>query len=252
MLKERLKWMAAWMAMALMTIGAIRYVPEVVSVSTGVDGRELPICCVDAEKSQAALSIDAVWGNENILKILKVLADQKVQASFFVTGKWAEEYPEDVKAICEAGHDLGSLGENYRDMTKLDRQELDEELGQSHAALKKCAGVDVELFRPPYGAYSDEMAQSVREKGYYAIAWSVDSLDWKDYGADVIAETVCNHKNLENGAIILCHAGAKYTVQALESMIDGLQSQGYEIVPVSRLIYREDYHMEAGGKQTLN
>lgn len=251
-MKERLKWMAAWMAMALMTVGAIRYVPEVVSVSTGVDGHERPICCVDTEKSQVALSFDAVQGNENILKILKILADRKVQAAFFVTGKWAKEYPEDVKAIREAGHDLGSLGENYRDMTKLNRQELDEELDRAHMSLKKWAGVDAELFRPPFGAYSDEMAQGVREKGYYAIAWSVDSLDWKDYGAEAIAETVCGHKNLENGGIILCHAGAKYTVQALESMIDGLQSQGYELTPVSRLIYREDYHMDARGKQTLN
>ncbi len=252
MLKERLKWMAAWMAMALMTVGAIRYVPEIVSVSTGVDGHERPICCVDTEKSQVALSFDVVRGNENILKILKVLADQKVQAAFFVTGKWAEAYPEDIKAIQEAGHDLGSLGENYRDMTCLGRQERDKELDQAHASVKERTGVDVELFRPPYGAYNDETAQSLKEKGYYAIGWSVDSLDWKDYGAEAITETVCSHKNLENGAIILCHAGAKHTVQALESMIDGLQSQGYELAPVSRLIYREDYHMDAGGKQTLN
>lgn len=252
MLKERLKWMAAWMVMALAVVSAIRYVPEVVTVSTGADGRELPIYCVDTKKPQIALSFDVVRGNEDILKILKILADQKAQATFFVTGKWAEAYPEDLKAIQEAGHDLGSLGENYRDMTKLSDTERTEELVGAHERVKNLTGVDMELFRPPYGSFDNDVARNAKENGYYMIRWSVDSMDWKDYGADVIAEAVCTHKNLDNGAIILCHSGAKYTARALESMVDGLQSQGYEIVPVSRLIYRENFHMDSTGKQMLN
>ncbi|MCI8732406.1 MAG: hypothetical protein HFH59_04550 [Lachnospiraceae bacterium] len=62
MLKERVKRMAAWMVMAVLVISAIRYVPEVVTVSTSVDGRELPIYCVDTEKPQIALSFDAACG----------------------------------------------------------------------------------------------------------------------------------------------------------------------------------------------
>lgn len=62
MLRERVKRMAAWMIMALLVISAIRYVPEVVTVSTSVDGRELPIYCVDTEKPQIALSFDAACG----------------------------------------------------------------------------------------------------------------------------------------------------------------------------------------------
>lgn len=77
----------------------------------------------------------------------------------------------------------------------------------------------------------------------------VDSLDWKDYGADSILDTVLNHKELDNGAIILCHNGAKYTAEALEALITGLKEKGYEIVPVSELIYKDDYHMDVTGKQ---
>ena len=62
MLKERVKRMAAWMVMAVLVISAIRYVPAVVTVSTSVDGRELPIYCVDTEKPQIALSFDAACG----------------------------------------------------------------------------------------------------------------------------------------------------------------------------------------------
>ena len=77
----------------------------------------------------------------------------------------------------------------------------------------------------------------------------MDSLDWKDYGVDNIINTVLNHKNLGNGSIILCHNGAKYTAEALEALITGLQEKGYEIVPISELIYKDNYHMDVAGRQ---
>ena len=79
-----------------------------------------------------------------------------------------------------------------------------------------------------------------------------DSLDWKDYGTDSIIRTVLNHKHLGNCSIILCHNGAKFTKDALESIITGLQDQGYTIVPISELIYTEDYYMDHEGRQFQN
>lgn len=83
----------------------------------------------------------------------------------------------------------------------------------------------------------------------FSVVSHVDSLDWKDYGVESIIKTVLDHKNLQNGSIILCHNGAKYTAEALERLITGLQEKGYEIVPVSELIYRENYHMDVTGRQ---
>lgn len=77
----------------------------------------------------------------------------------------------------------------------------------------------------------------------------MDSLDWKDYGVDSIVKTVTEHKNLQNGSIILMHNGAKYTAEALPRVIEGLKAKGYEIVPISELIYRENYHMDVTGRQ---
>jgi peptidoglycan/xylan/chitin deacetylase (PgdA/CDA1 family) len=76
-----------------------------------------------------------------------------------------------------------------------------------------------------------------------------DSLDWKDYGVDSIIKTVCEHKNLGNGSIILMHNGAKYTHKALDTMITNLKNSGYEFVPISELIYRENYSMNHEGRQ---
>jgi peptidoglycan/xylan/chitin deacetylase (PgdA/CDA1 family) len=74
-------------------------------------------------------------------------------------------------------------------------------------------------------------------------------LDWKDYGAESIVKKAVNHKHLGNGSIILCHNGAKFTADALESMIKGLKEKGYEIVPISQLIYTENYEMDHEGRQ---
>ena len=78
---------------------------------------------------------------------------------------------------------------------------------------------------------------------------SEDSLDWKDYGVDDIVKRVVESGKLNNGAIILMHNGAKYTADALDSVITGFQDKGYELVPISQLIYKDKYHMKADGTQ---
>ena len=86
----------------------------------------------------------------------------------------------------------------------------------------------------------------------FTFIYGDDSLDWKDYGVDSIIKTVTEHKNLQNGSIILMHNGAKYTAEALPKVIEKLQNMGYEIVPISELIYRDDYHLDVTGRQIKN
>ena len=81
---------------------------------------------------------------------------------------------------------------------------------------------------------------------------NADSLDWKDYGVDSIIKTVTEHKHLGNGSIILCHNGAKYTADALDALITTLEEKGYQIVPISELIYRDNYHLDHEGRQIGN
>lgn len=86
---------------------------------------------------------------------------------------------------------------------------------------------------------------------FFTFISNLDSLDWKNYGVDSIVSTVLNHPHLGNGSIILMHNGAKYTKDALPLVIDGLQKKGFEIVPISRLIYQSDYEMDHEGRQHL-
>lgn len=165
---------------------------------------------------------------------------------------WVKSYPDDVKAILAAGHDLGNHSENHKNMSQLSAAEQEQELMSVHNRVKELTGYDMFLFRPPYGDYDNSVVLTAKKCGYYPIQWDVDSLDWKDYGVDSIVDKVVNHKHLGNGSIILCHNGAKYTAEALDALITGLQDKGYQIVPVSELIIRDNYHMDTEGRQIPN
>lgn len=236
----------------LLIIGVAFSMSKAVNVSNTVNGKELPIYCVDTEEKKVALSFDAAWGNEDTQTILDILAKYNIHVTFFMTGGWVEKYPEDVKKIQAAGHDLGNHSENHKNMSQLSDGECQEELMKVHNKVKELTGVEMCLFRPPYGDYDNHVITNAKGCGYYSIQWSVDSLDWKDYGVESIIKTVTEHKELKNGAIILMHNGAKYTAQALPTVIEKLQATGYEIVPISELIYKDNYHLDVTGKQIKN
>lgn len=208
--------------------------------------------CLILRKEFIPINNTSPWGNEDTAKILEILKKHDVHVTFFMTGGWVESYPDDVKAILAAGHDLGNHSENHKNMSQLSDDEKKEELMKVHTKVQELTGYDMFLFRPPYGDYDNAVVNVAKDCGYYTIQWDVDSLDWKDYGVDSIIKTVTQHKHLGNGSIILCHNGAKYTAQALDTLIATLKNEGYTFVPISELIYRDKYHMNHEGRQIKN
>ena len=219
-----------------------------------IGSRKLPIYCVDlskktnldTSKKYVSISFDAAWGDEDTIKILD---KYNIKTTFFMTGGWVDSYPDKVLEIYNRGHDLGNHSQNHKEMSKLSVNEQKDEIMSVANKIKEITGYTSFLFRPPYGDYNSTLINTVYGCNFYPIEWDVDSLDWKDYGTDNIIKTVTTHKALKNGSIILMHNGAKYTAEALESVITGLQSQGYEIVPVSQLINTENFHMDGTGLQ---
>ena len=223
--------------------------PAAVMVSTTQGSRELPIYCVQTDQKKIALTFDAAWGNEDTADLLSILARNQIHATFFLTGSWVDAYPDDVKAIAAAGHDIGNHSQTHPEMSTLSKEQIRDELMQVHKNVKELTGQNMCFFRPPYGDYNNALIEQAKNCGYYTIQWDVDSLDWKNYGVEPIVNTVLNHKSLRNGSIILMHNGAKYTAQALPKVIEGLQEKGFQIVPISKLIYKDNYHMEPDGSQ---
>jgi len=222
-----------------------------VAANASVAGTEVPICSVETDNPIVALTFDVAWDNGNVEKILEILEDREVRATFFVTGEWVTAYPESAKAILAAGHDLGNHSDSYPSMSMLSDTEKKEEILEVHEKVKEMTGYEMELFRPPHGDYENGVFHAVKSCGYYPILWDVNSLDWKDYGADRIVEEVMGNIDLGPGSIILCHNSGLYTVEALDELIEKLREKGYGLVPVSELIYRENYYIDITGTQRI-
>lgn len=203
----------------------------------------------DSGAKYISVSFDAAWGADDTLKILDTLDKYNVKATFFMTGGWVDSFPDMVKEIYARGHDLGNHSQNHKQMSKLSANEQKTEIMTVSDKIRELTGYEVFLFRPPYGDYNSTLINTVYSCNHYPIQWDVDSLDWKDYGVENIIKTVTQHKALGNGSIILMHNGAKYTAEALDTVLSTLQSQGYTLVPISQLIIKQNFHMDATGRQ---
>lgn len=159
----------------LLVIGlGLKYLPDAISVSNIGKKRDLPIYCVKTEENKVALSFDAAWGNEDTQPILDILEKHNVKVTFFMTGEWINKYPEDVKKIAKAGHDLGNHSENHKQMSRLNAEQCKDEIMKVHKRIKDLTGIDMNLFRPPYGDYSNTVVAAARDCHYYTIQWDVD------------------------------------------------------------------------------
>jgi len=156
--------------------GSIKYLSHLATVSSNVNGHELPIYSVETEAKEVALTFDAAWGNEDIYEVLGILKQYDIQATFFMTGDWVEKYPDEVKAIYVAGHDLANHSENHKNMTQLSIEEQKKEIMDVHKKVKKLTGVEMDLFRAPYGDYDDQLILNAKDCKYYAIQWDVDTI----------------------------------------------------------------------------
>ncbi len=238
----------------LVAVGVVvRLVPPVAQSVFGLHiseaERKLPIYCVETPEKKVTISFDAAWGAQDTDELLRILKENDVKTTFFMCGYWVDDYPEEVKKIAEAGHDLGNHSATHPHMSQLSKEQIKAELNAAHEKVKDLTGVEMELFRPPFGEYDNKVIEAAEECGYHTIQWDVDSLDWKELGESHEINQVLNHKHLGNGSIILFHNDAKYTPQVLDTIIKGLKEKGYEIVPVSELILRCDCEMDHEGRQ---
>ena len=219
------------------------------AVNAMTKARSLPIYSVAREEKKIAISFDCAWGTEHTDAILKALDQNDVRCTFFMVEFWTEKYPEYVKKIDEAGHEIGTHSKTHPYMSKLSEAEIRAELSSSSEAITAVTGKKVDLFPPPYGDYDNLVIDTAKSMGIYSIQWDVDSLDWKDLSATDIAMRIIN--GVKPGSIILCHNNGLHTAEALPLIFSTLQNRGYEFVPIGELIYRENYTIDSAGKQHL-
>ena len=238
----------AALALVLVTILSVSvYFTGASAVSYGNTPRLVPIYSVEREDKVVSISFDCAWGTEYTDDILKALKVSDVRATWFMVEFWTEKYEDFVKKISEAGHEIGTHSSTHSYMSKQNAEEIKLELSSSAEAIEKITEKKVELFRPPYGDYDDELIKTASELGYYTIQWDVDSLDWKDLSAADIAMRVIN--GVKNGSIILMHNNGLHTAEAVPIILETLKNRGYSFVPIGELIYKENYTIDGAGRQ---
>ena len=219
---------------------------ETTGASTSLP-RSLPIYSVETEEKKIAISFDCAWGVDHTDALLDIMQKNDVRCTFFAVQFWVEKYPEYVEKIVAAGHEIGTHSRTHPYMSKLSKAEIKEELSSSSQAIEKLTGKKVLLFRPPYGDYNDLLIDTCKEMSLFPIQWDVDSLDWKNLSASEIAMRIVN--GTKNGSIILCHNNGLHTAEALPMIFSTLKNRGYEFVPISELIYTENYTIDHNGRQ---
>ena len=211
--------------------------------------RQIPIYCVETVENRVALSFDVATGTDDLQQLLDILKKHQVKATFFLVGSWVRKWPEAVQQIYNEGHELASHANHHVDMTTLNYTDCIQEVRGVEQEVYKLTGYTMNLFRPPYGAYNNQVIQAARDCGYEGVQWSVDSLDWKEYGVEDMLRRVLEHEKLDKGAILLFHNNTKYTAQALDAILTGLSAKGYALGTVSDLILKENYIIDSQGCQ---
>lgn len=217
------------------------------SVYFGKTDRKLPIYSVATEEKKVAISFDAAWGADKTEGIINLLDEFGVKGTFFLVGFWVDEYPEKVRAIDNAGLEIGTHSNTHPDMALLTIEEMKEELAISKRKIENITGKDVKVFRPPYGSYNDNLIDVADSMGLKTIQWDTDSLDWKGLSAINIANRVI--KNASNGSIILMHNNADNVLEALRLVLSHFKEKGFEVCSVGDLVYDSNYRIDSRGVQ---
>jgi peptidoglycan/xylan/chitin deacetylase (PgdA/CDA1 family) len=188
----------------------------------------------DPNRREIALTIDDGPHPIYTLKLLQILKENGIPATFFVVGEKAEEYPELIRAEVAGGHEIGNHTYDHVSLIKIPPEYIDTEIEACGEVLKKITGKPSHLFRPPGGEYNQAVAEAVEALGYKMILYSDDPGDYADPGTGVIEMRTLD--TISNGGIILLHDGSAQTLLILPQIIQRLKARGFHFVTVDALL----------------
>lgn len=217
------------------------------SFKVAADERKLPIYGVDRADNKIAVTFDCAWGNSNTDLLLSLLKDADVKATFFVTGEFCDKYPEDVKKMYDAGHEIGNHSNAHPHVEGININKLIEDTRECTRKIKMITGEEPKVYRAPYGEYDNNVISTIEGMGFKIIQWSVDSIDWQEPEPDTITKRIM--EGTVSGSILLFHNDLENTAQALPEVLMGLRQKGFSFAKVSDLIYHNRYHIDGNGIQ---
>jgi peptidoglycan-N-acetylglucosamine deacetylase len=190
---------------------------------------------VRVDQPYIAMTFDDGPSADNTPRLLEMLKQRNIKATFFLIGQNAAANPDLVRRILAEGHEIGNHSWTHPQLSKLSDDRVTAEITKTQDAIKDASGFTPTLLRPPYGAITPRQREWIANQfGLTIILWSVDPFDWKRPGASVITQRILSQ--VRPGAIVLSHDIHKQTVDAMPATLDGLIAKGYKFVTVSQLI----------------
>ncbi len=207
----------------------------------------LPIYNVETQENKVAFTMNCAWNADDIDSILKTLEKNEVKITFFMVGNWIEKFPEVVKKIHEAGHEIASHSDTHPHVNNLSYEKNIEEIEKSNDKIEKITGKRTNIYRAPYGEYNEIVIEAAQDKGYHTIQWNLDTLDYTGLTGEEMWKRL--EGKIKQGDIILSHNGTKHTADSLDMLLKNIKQKGLKIVTISELIYLENYTINSNGTQ---
>lgn len=182
---------------------------------------------------QVAICINVDWGEDYIPGMLQTLKEHDAKATFFLTGRWTEKFPDVAKAIKDAGMEIGNHGLRHKSPNGMSYEENIADIQAAEQIIEDTLHISTVLFAPASGEIDEQVQQAAADAGYRLILWSVDTIDWQKPPKETIVERVSS--KVQDGSIILMHP-TENTAAALGDILDVLEAKGLKPVPVSTLI----------------
>ncbi len=217
------------------------------SVGTKAAERQLPIYSVERGDKKVAITFDCAWENSNTDALIDILDDYDARGTFFVTGDWCDRYPDDVKKLHDAGHEIENHSDQHPHVEGININDLISDTKECSRKIEMLTGTAPKLYRAPYGEYDDNLLTTLDGMDMKVIQWDVDSVDWKKPSAEEIKKKVLG--KVKSGSIMLFHNDLDNTTAALPDILKSLKADGYELVGVEDMIYFDNYTINSEGKQ---
>jgi len=206
---------------------------------TPLSGADLQVERVLPGKGRIALTFDAGSTSGDVPAILAALSRYNAHITFFVTGQWANDNPEQVRAMLAAGDEVANHSFTHPSFPKLTDAEMISELAKADAAIQAAGGRSSKPYwRPPFGDETGHVLNVARDQGYRSIYWTWDSLDsiGKPKSKDFIVQRVTGAAVPLDGAVILQHVAAATSVAALPEILTNLYGRGLRVVTITELL----------------
>lgn len=182
------------------------------------------------------LTFDCGYENGYTNKILEILKEKNVNATFFITGHYINSASSLVLRMKEEGHVVANHSNLHKDITKISDEEIKREITDLEVKYKNLTNAEItKFFRPPAGTFDKRSLSTISSMGYKTLFWSVSYKDWNHNNSSEYAVKEIT-SNIHNGAIILLHAVSNANAQALSLIIDDLRSMGYEFTSTLKLL----------------